>query len=158
MIKFRDLAVAAAITGAGIAASFAIAGVPAHAATVTAPHATSCAVQLRAVDAAERGQIGARGLAAAGLPELAATARGAGTLAGARWYGVALEAAGDAIADGRGGDTGCAAGPQLPSWFRWGGTSDRSNGAPCIAVWGQQADGRGNTSAEICGNGSAGLS
>ena len=77
----------AALAGFVITAPY----VPDAQAAVRAP-AASCASQVRAVNAAERGEIGARGLDRAGLPELAAAARAATTLTGARWYGIALQA------------------------------------------------------------------
>lgn len=139
--------VATALAASGALALSAAGYTAAQAATVQpaavhAPHVTRCAAQLRAVNAAERGEIGARGLAAAGLPELAETARAADTLAGARWYGVALEATASSLrCDGK----------PLPGWVKWGGTSDRSRGLPCIVIWG----GNGATSAEVCKAGTA---
>lgn len=111
-------------------------------------HQVSCRTRLIVISAAMRGTSGAGALAAAGLPGLAAAARGATSLSGARQYGEALEAVSDAL-------NGCR--PQLPAWVMWGGTSDRSDGTRCIAVWGQQPGVRNHgTSAEICGDGFAG--
>lgn len=143
MIMFRDLAAAFAITSAGIAGSYGVANAATvQPATVRAPHVTSCSVQLRVIAAAERGTAGAAALSAAGLPELARTARAATSLSGARQYGVALEASSAAL-------NGCSRDMALPSWFHWAGKTSGS----CITVWGQRAGHAGNTSARVCASG-----
>jgi hypothetical protein len=133
-------------------AGYTVATMPASAAAVRpaaarGPHTVSCRTQLIVIAAAERGTAGAGALKAAGLPELAATARGARTLAGARFYGMALAATSDAL-------NGCSHDMALPSWFRWAG----STSGKCITVWGQPAHKPGNTSARVCESGWAGLS
>lgn len=147
-MKIRDFAAAMTVTLAAIAGSCGVA----NASTVTAPHRTalvSCARQVTVIDRAQNGTAGASQLSAVGLPELARAARAAVTLAGARYYGVALEASSAAISLGRGH---CAGGPAaLPWWLTWGGTSDRDHGQPCVVVWG----GSGSTSTEVCKAGTA---
>lgn len=148
MNRFATAAATAVLAGTCIAtAPYTIA----HAGTVTAPHRTrvSCARQVTVIDRAQNGTAGASQLSAAGLPELARAARAAVTLAGARYYGVALEASSAAISLGRGH---CAGGPAaFPWWLEWGGTSDRDHGQPCVVVWGDNGTShRNGTSAEVC--------
>lgn len=97
----------------------------------------SCESQLHAISAAERGDVGASGLDAAGLPELARAARAATTLAGARQYGTALEAESNSL-------HGCQA--QAPAWLYVGPVK-----GGCVVVSG----GNGDTSALVCSDGTA---
>jgi hypothetical protein len=151
---FRTIIASTVVTGAVIAGSFGVA----NAASVPVAHApVTCAAQLRVVNRAIDGHGTPADLTRVSLPELARTARAAASLAGARWYGVALQATADDITSGSAADHGDCAGHRdesLPSWFHWDGTT----ASPCIVAWGRMPGHKGNTSAQICGIGTAHLS